>query len=117
MTIQLTALPLPRPTDPVPTAILVGVDTHKHAHVAVAITALGARVAACRAPADREGYAALLASPGALLPGHVTQHARRAAGIAAAPLLNLCMTDSWIPVAREGIEPPTRGFSVPCSTN
>ncbi len=56
----LTELPLPRPTEPAPTAILVGVDTHKAAHVAVAITALGVRVAACSAPADRDGYAALL---------------------------------------------------------
>lgn len=61
MPTAVTALPLPQPTEHPPTAILVGVDTHKAAHVAVAITALGARVAACRAPADRDGYAALLA--------------------------------------------------------
>ena len=61
MSTAVTALPLPRPTDLPPDAVLVGVDTHKAAHVAVAITALGARLAACRAPADRDGYAALLA--------------------------------------------------------
>jgi len=43
------------------TTIIVGVDTHKHAHVAVAVTRLGARVAACRTSANREGYAVLLA--------------------------------------------------------
>lgn len=61
MRIAVTALPLPHPTEHPPTAILIGVDTHKAAHVAVAITALGARVAACSASADRDGYAALLA--------------------------------------------------------
>lgn len=68
MPTPLTELPLQRPTEPAPTAILVGVDTHKAAHVAVAVTALGARGAACRAPADREGYAALLAWARALGP-------------------------------------------------
>ena len=56
-----TDLSLPHPTELPPDVVLVGVDTHKAAHVAVAITGLGARLAACRAPADREGYAALLA--------------------------------------------------------
>jgi transposase len=44
-----------------PTTIIVGVDTHKYIHVAVAISRLGARLDACTAPADRQGYAALLA--------------------------------------------------------
>ena len=61
MPTTVTALPLPQATEHPPTAILIGVDTHKAAHVAVAVTALGARVAACSAPADRDGYAALLA--------------------------------------------------------
>ena len=39
--------------------IIVGVDTHKYAHVAVAIDHLGARIAACHVPANREGYARL----------------------------------------------------------
>ncbi len=51
----LADLPRPRPTELPPEAVLVGVDTHKAAHVAVAITALGGRIAACRAPADRDG--------------------------------------------------------------
>ena len=41
--------------------VIVGVDTHKHVHVAVAIDRLGTRLASCRAPADRAGYAELLA--------------------------------------------------------
>ena len=46
----------------VPSAIvIVGVDTHKHIHVAVAIDALGVRLAALSASADRTGYTALVA--------------------------------------------------------
>ena len=41
--------------------VIVGVDTHKHVHVAVAIDRLGTRLASCSAPADRGGYAELLA--------------------------------------------------------
>lgn len=41
--------------------IIVGVDTHKYIHVAVAINRLGARLDACTVPADRAGYAALVA--------------------------------------------------------
>lgn len=41
--------------------VIVGVDTHKHVHVAVAINGLGARLATCKAPADRAGYAHLVA--------------------------------------------------------
>ena len=37
------------------------VDTHKHVHVAVAINLLGARLATRSAPADRAGYAELMA--------------------------------------------------------
>ena len=40
--------------------IIVGVDTHKHEHVAVAINDLGARLATCRASANRAGYADLV---------------------------------------------------------
>ena len=41
--------------------VIVGVDTHKHEHVAVAINDLGARLATFRAPANRAGYADLVA--------------------------------------------------------
>jgi transposase len=41
--------------------VIVGVDTHKHVHVAVAINALGVRLASHSAPADRAGYAELVA--------------------------------------------------------
>lgn len=41
--------------------VVVGVDTHKHVHVAVAINLLGARLGTCSAPADRVGYAELVA--------------------------------------------------------
>jgi transposase len=44
-----------------PAIVIVGVDTHKHVHVAVAIDALGVRLAALSASADRAGYAALVA--------------------------------------------------------
>jgi len=45
-----------------PTAtVIIGVDTHKYVHVAVAIDLLGARLATCSAPADRTGYAELVA--------------------------------------------------------
>ena len=40
--------------------IIVGVDIHKHEHVAVAINDLGARLATCRASANRAGYADLV---------------------------------------------------------
>ncbi len=43
------------------TAVIVGVDTHKYVHVAVAINALGARLANLSAPANRAGYAELVA--------------------------------------------------------
>ena len=46
----------------VPTAkVIVGVDTHKLVHVAVAINLLGARLATISVPADRAGYAELVA--------------------------------------------------------
>ena len=41
--------------------VIVGVDTHKHVHVAVAIDLLGARLASYSAPANRAGYADLVA--------------------------------------------------------
>ena len=41
--------------------VVVGVDTHKYVHVAVAIDALGVRLASHSAPADRAGYAMLVA--------------------------------------------------------
>ena len=41
--------------------VIVGVDTHKHVHVAVAIDRLGTRLESRSAPADRGGYAELLA--------------------------------------------------------
>ena len=41
--------------------VIVGVDTHKHVHVAVAINLLGARLASYTAPANRAGYADLVA--------------------------------------------------------
>ena len=45
-----------------PTAkVIVGVDTHKLVHVAVAINLLGARLATISIPADRAGYAELVA--------------------------------------------------------
>ena len=45
-----------------PTAkVIVGVDTHKLVHVAVAINLLGARLATISVPADRAGYAELVA--------------------------------------------------------
>ena len=43
------------------TSVIVGVDTHKYVHVAVAINALGARLANLSAPANRAGYAELVA--------------------------------------------------------
>jgi transposase len=43
------------------TSVIVGVDTHKHVHVAVAINTLGAHLAHCSVPADRAGYATLVA--------------------------------------------------------
>ena len=41
--------------------VIVGVDTHKHVHVAVAIDLIGTRLATYSAPADRAGYADLIA--------------------------------------------------------
>lgn len=55
---SLTLAPAETPA-PAPSEIVVGVDTHKYAHVAVALSTLGARLAACRAPATQEGYATL----------------------------------------------------------
>ena len=51
------SIPLVEPT----ATVIVGVDTHKHVHVAVAINLLGARLATRSAPADRAGYAELMA--------------------------------------------------------
>jgi transposase len=58
--VALTLAPTGTP-GPASPGLVVGVDTHTSAHVAVALTTLGARVAACRAPATQAGYAALLA--------------------------------------------------------
>lgn len=44
-----------------PAIVIIGVDTHKYVHVAVAIDALGIRLAALSASADRAGYAELVA--------------------------------------------------------
>ena len=41
--------------------VIVGVDTHKHVHVAVAIDLIDTRLATYSAPADRAGYADLIA--------------------------------------------------------
>ena len=41
--------------------VIVGVDTHKHVHVAVAVDRLGARFGSCSVPANRGGYAELVA--------------------------------------------------------
>ena len=41
--------------------VIVGVDTHKHVHVAVAVDHLGARLGSCSVPANRGGYAELVA--------------------------------------------------------
>ena len=41
--------------------VIVGVDTHKHVHVAVAVDRLGARLGSCSVPANRGGYAELVA--------------------------------------------------------
>ena len=41
--------------------VIVGVDAHKHVHVAVAIDLIGTRLATYSAPADRAGYADLIA--------------------------------------------------------
>jgi len=49
--------------------VIVGVDTHKYVHVAVAIDHPGARLAACHAAANREGYAQLEAWAAALADG------------------------------------------------
>jgi transposase len=44
-----------------PATVIIGVDTHKFVHVAVAIDRVGARLASRSAPADRAGYAELVA--------------------------------------------------------